>query len=328
MPPRASTNIADQAGLVADIRVFLENERPPLSANEYEALIPRYNDGDSPYWTAQEEVDLQGQIKYAHILQMDSGLGDKEKGARHLWRLFPQVYRCLPTELFSWKYQVDVDTSNNENWKAGTGPDAGHLKPIWSANFCQTLSAFTMHEFWTYNKEWDFPVMAQLMQLAVICRKNDCRPWRLVNQTEDTFFTELANEIDRPDPPGVRTIKAIMDSVEARMNARNIRPSEFRRLCRAIVADFFKSSAGPLLAGVPGPYKVNANDLKGLVRILDRLSPNPVSSAQIWSGETWKKSMEKARGHGGHNQTKYQPLEDSDLLARAIAFGLMARERD
>ena len=38
--------------------------------------------------------------------------------------------------------------------------------------------------------------------------------------------------------------------------------------------------------------------------------------------------MERARGHSGKHQTRHIPTGDNDLLARAIAFGLMERVRD
>lgn len=336
MPPKAASADAETSALVVSARAaqekmlsglqqFLETNRPPLSANEYEALIPRYNGG--PHWTAQDEASLQADDRFAYIFWEGQGLWNKNKGARQLWRLFPLVYRCLPTDLFSWAYQVDADTS--KNFPIAGGPYDGKRNVVWSKNFCTLVTAFTMHGFWTYNREWDLPVMAQLMQLAVICRTNDCRRWQLVNHTEDTFFTELAIEL-QSHAAGVRTIKDIMDAIDARMNARNRRPSQFRLICRDVVTELFRPAAGPLVHGAPGPYKVTADDLKALVKVLDRAGPSPDRTGLTngWSADAWRGAMETARGRPGRYTARPQPTEDSDLLARAIAFGFMARERD
>lgn len=167
--------------------------------------------------------------------------------------------------------------------------------------------------------------MVQLMQLAVICRRNDCRPWRLVNHTEDPFFTELANEM-REDA-GVRSIKDLINSVDARMNTRNVRPSEFRVLFRAIITKCFRPDAAPLVAGTPGPYKLKTSDLQALVEVLDRASPAVSRPGINMPADTWVGFVEAARGHISRYHESPQPSE-GDLLARAIAFSLMARERD
>lgn len=329
MPPKVAVGGDEDAvvreRVLTSLRELFENDKLPLSADEYEAMIPRHTVG--PRWSAEDEEELQAKHKYAHIIQMGSALWESENtGSRYLWRLFPQVYRCLPTDLFSWENQVDVDTSSNSPWPADSGPDAGRTRPVWSGNFCNKLKAFAMHAFWTYKKEWDFPVMVQLMQLAVICRKNDCRPWRLVNHTEDPFFTELATEIQREDA-GVRSIRDLMDSVDARMDARNLRPSQFRVLCRAIVNKCFRAGQEPIVAGTPGPYKVKYSDLEALIEVLDLASPVVGRANYNLSSGVWMRLVETARGHSGKDQRRAQPTS-GDLFARAIAFGLMARERD
>lgn len=315
---------ADQERVMARFGEFLAAERPPLSVAEYSALIPQYVGG--PHWTVQEDAQLQAQGKYACILDQGQDLWEKNKGARFLWRLFPMVYRCLPTDLFSWAYQIDVDTSKNVDVQ--TVSHGRQRNIIWSIGFCHALASFTMHGFWAYKREWDFPIMAQLMQLAVICRTNDCRPWHLVNHTEDIFFTELATEIQNQNA-GVRTIQDVMGAVEARMKARNLRPSPFRLLCQEIVRDFFNPNAGPLLVGTPGPYKVTVEDLTSLVGIMNRVGPSTERTGMPigWSAETWKTIMEKSWAHD--NREEPQPNRANGiLLARAIMFGFMKRERD
>jgi hypothetical protein len=320
-----STNAA-QERLVAGLQKFLATKRPFISQEDYEALIPRHKEG--PYWTAQDEDALHADGRFAQILQRGKDVWHDNDAARQLWRLFPRLYRCLPTDLFSWKYQIDADTAGNTLVKEG--PYAGTRNAVWSKRFCRELTAFTVHGFWTYNREWDFPVMAQLMQLAVICRRNDCRPWRLDNHTDDLFLTELANELQKPVDQA-RTIKDIMRAVEARMDARNKCPTEFRLLFSDVVAKLFRPTAGPLVDGAPGPYTVRLEDLQGLVKCLDRLAPTPERTGLTtgWTAEEWRSSMETARGHSGKNQkSEPPPTKDDDLLARAISFGLMARERD
>lgn len=333
MPPKAAVAqgsvvdgkfMADQEQAMTQFGEFLATKRRPLSVAEYSALIPQYTGG--PHWTAQEEADLQAQGKYASILHRGQEIWDKNGGARLLWRLFPMVYRCLPTDLFSCAYRVDVDTS--QNVQVQEGPHVGQVNIVWSRRFCVALINFTMHGFWAYKREWDFPIMAQLMQLAVICRTNDCRAWRLVNYTEDIFFTELSNET-QVQTAGVRTIKDIMDVVDARMNARNVRPSQFRLLCREVIRRTFDSSVGPILNGTPGTYKVTLEDITALAEALSHFGPSPERAGMIhgWSAETWKAIMERSWPHD--NKQEPQPNRaNGDLLARAMMFGFVGRERD
>lgn len=315
---------ADQDNVMAQFGEFLAARRPPLSVAGYSELIPQYNGG--PHWTAQEEAQLQAQGKYASILHQGQQLWDKNSGARQLWRLFPMVYRCLPTDLFSWANQIDVDTSKNVNLQQA--PFQGQRNIVWSHRFCLALTTFTMHGFWEYRRESDFPLMAQLMQLAVICRTNDCRPWHLVNHTDDMFFTFLASELQAQQAQP-RTIKEVMNAVDARMNTRVTRQGPFRVIYSEVVRKMFKSEAGPVLNGTPGPYKVTAEDLTALTEVLSCLGPGPERASMMhgWSAETWKTVIEKSWPHDNRREPK-PTKENAGIFARAIAFGLMARERD
>ncbi|KAK7706680.1 hypothetical protein SLS64_007511 [Diaporthe eres] len=273
---------ADKERAMAQFGEFLYRE----ASASYSALIPQYAGG--PHWTVQEDAELQAEGKYACILDQGQEIWEKNRGARFLWRLFPMVYRCLPTDLFSWANQIDVDTSKNVDVE--TARHGSQRNIIWSNGFCHALTTFTMHGFWTYKREWDFPIMAQLMQLAVICRTNDCRPWHLVNHTEDTFFTELATEIQN-QKAGVRMIKDVVGAVEART----------------------------LVVGIPGPYKVTVEDLASLVGIMNRVGPSTERAGMPigWSAETWKSIMEKSWAHD--NRQEPQPNRANGmLLARAI----------
>lgn len=317
---------AEKVRVMTHFRGFLSAQRPPLSVDEYEALIPHRQYVWNPLWTAQEEAQLRAEGKYACILDQTKNIWTINGGVRFLWRLFPMVYRCLPTDLFSWAYQIDVDTVNNSIIETHSHGFQHNI--VWSDTFCHVLANFTMHGFWTYNKEWDFPIMAQLMQLMVICRTNDCRKWRLRNHAEDSFFSELAAEFQNQDA-GVRTIKDVVGAVEARMKPLNLRPSHFRLLCQAIVRDFFNPNTGPLLRGNPAPYKVTINDLTALVVTMDSVGPSTERTGLSigWSAETWKVIMDKS---WPHNHRK-EPLPNKDnvmLLLRAIMFGLMQRDRD
>lgn len=329
MPPRNAAGedvgarslfLDDLNRVLIEFKDFFEQHRPPLDHATYDGLVP--NNNPRPHWTAQDEAALEALPEFASIPARFAQVW-ANKGAKLLWRVFPLVYRAIPTELFSWANQLDVSTSNNLRVEGGQYNGAPNL--VWSNRFCDELVLFTMHGFWTYESRWDFPIMVLLLQLAVICRTNDCRTWHVVNHTEDMFFTELGNEVQAG---AGRTIKQIMDAVEARMDGMGRRPSQFRLLCQEIVKESFNEDASPLRTGAPGPYKVTHKDLTSLVKILDGLGPSPDRAGKLNgpSTKTWKFIINGSNG-SGNSHHPLQPVSGFQL-AKAIQRGLMAMKRD
>ncbi|KAK1836281.1 hypothetical protein QBC39DRAFT_378380 [Podospora conica] len=148
------------------------------------------------HWTQQDEDDLQARWDQSPLKKV---IADHSKKGREafgellaLWKYSIQVYGLLPTSIIGGQYNLRVDASGSQQ---STLDDS----PIWSSPVCKALIRIMAHPifFDEVGRQGgaNASTLATTLQLAVIARTADTRPWRVDGLGMDRFPTILNAEI-------------------------------------------------------------------------------------------------------------------------------------
>ncbi|KAJ4421755.1 hypothetical protein N0V82_003599 [Gnomoniopsis sp. IMI 355080] len=324
MGPTKDAALREEEDRQEELERFLKKKRPALTEAELIGLPePKYG----RYWSQEDEKKLDtkrvGEPERGHVAILAAKFTYSNTAAVLLWRVFPRLYRKLPSDLFSLANKIDCDTSAT----------FGVNNIMWPMGFCDALAAFSINPFWTWNAEADFPLMAQLMQLVVRCRTNDCRRWDTYNYTRDTFIDVMIAQLDDSSKLD-RTMKEIMDETVEEFEGEREgmrRPTEMQSLFRAVVAKAFKPDKPMITDDYPDSgevYMVMAKDLQLLNNVLAEFGPSPdrEGMTERLHGSTWKRDMTHARGKKAQS-AGLLPHESEDI-SKVISLSLICRARD
>lgn len=260
---------------------ILQFEKPELQIAEYQALCPVAPVGDAR-WTSEDEQALQlgwqSDPKATHLRTYDYVRNAVD--FRTLWIIFPRVYRCLPTDLISPKYGLGYDANTTERLANNV------LNPVWAPKFAAALKTFSLHAFWHYSPEDDFPLMAIVLTYAIMSRTNDCRAWpHTTNPTDSTFLDRFLAVRNSPDMANC-TLREVHDKVAAELQLEGKRPSDVSLLFRGIDQYFQRhSSATNNKTDEPAPLVklLQFKDVDAAVAGLEAINPKGSLSAKHWA---------------------------------------------
>lgn len=245
MGPSKNAALLEEERRGEQLAAFLKAHRPPLKEADMISLLePKYG----RFWSQEDEkkLDAKRVSQNGHIAILKTDFTKSNTSAVMLWRVFPRLYLKLPTDLFCPANKIQFDSS------ATVGVD----NIMWSKGFCEEVAAFSINPFWTWDPKVDFPLMAQLMQLVVRCRTNDCREWRIHNYAADEFMEFVIGVLDEKADSGW-TMKMVMEVALERYKTHHegryasLRPSEMRRLFQVTVEKAFKSKASRITGDYP-----------------------------------------------------------------------------
>lgn len=323
MGPSKDAPLLEEERRGQQLASLLKQHWPPLKEADIVSLLePKYD----KHWCQEDEkkLDAKRLSHNGHIAILAADYTKSNTSAVMLWRVFPRLYLKLPTDLFCPANKIQFDTS------ATFGVD----NIMWSKGFCEELAAFSSNPFWTWDAKVDFRLMAQLIQLAVRCRTNDCREWRTANHAADEFVQFVIEVLDEKKD-SAWTMKMVMDGALERYKDHHkvqyarLRPSEMRRLFQVIVDKAFQSQAPKITGDYPEEgeiYKVTAKDLELLNKVLAEFSPSLVREGleERSHGSNWKRIMTHARGKKAQSDAVPHKTED---ISKVISLSLISWER-
>jgi len=282
------------------------------------------SDEDWKNWTPQEEEDLQERWNQSPLKRV---IADHSKKGREaygeilaLWKYTIQSYGCLPTSIIGGGYSLCVDASNSLQSKLNDSP-------LWSAPFCKALVRIMAHPiFFNQPRQGggNAGALATTLQLAVIARTADSRPWRIRWVGMDPFVHILEREMRVLDQetPGAKTN---CWHIVARATAIMEFQSPFALLFALIVGSYKERNPIPGAESVvTKPYVVTPQDLTCVEAALDGLM-DCVGAYQFTVGGYYTLAMEgKKLGKG-----KYKPTAPAaGQLHTLLAGGVVASWRE
>ncbi|KAI1156906.1 hypothetical protein F4825DRAFT_445983 [Nemania diffusa] len=232
-----------------------------------EDLVPQPQFG--ALWSEEDEAGLASRVDLEdlQILKPENvtiSMIKLWKVSLRIWRRLPPYFICRSSHLV---YAGGAQTQPPQ-------PDScGNLD--WDDQFCSILTKLLTHPAW-YGQEWFF---VAALQLAVICRTDDRRPWPLaLNACPDPFCATLQGTALRLAGSSIRRI---FDEAVEEADTEGQAPSQYRLTLSAIVDSIARIgipvvSLAPTADLVAQPYAVTAEDLSSLVSVLDALDVNGV----------------------------------------------------
>lgn len=287
---------------------ILGADKPELQVEQYEALCPVAPDDDAR-WTAQDEQALRQEWrndpKAYHINHFD--FNKKAVELKALWKIFPRVYRCLPTDLISPEHGFRFDETTNENLPGSI------QNPIWDPKFCAALKMFSLHVFWHYSREHDFPLMAIVLKYAFMSRTHDCRKWpTITNPIDSSFLDRFLSARNSPEMQDC-TVLEVHDKVAAEL--QGMRPSDVSLIFRGIEKYVKKHGSSTIKkTNEPAPLVqlLRTQDVEAAVAGLEAVNPKGYLSAAHWALVCTKT-----------RESTQEPPQTTDLLSRVFASGYL-----
>lgn len=291
-----------------DWEKILGADKPELQVQQYQALCPVAPNSDAR-WTAEDEQALQQEWqndpKANHINHFD--FNTKAVELKALWKIFPRMYRCLPTDLISPEYGLRFDETTNDNLPGSI------QNPIWAPKFCAALKMFSLHVFWHYSREHDFPLMAIVLKYAFMSRTLDCRKWpSITNPIDSSFLDRFLAARNSPDMQDC-TLLEVHDKVAAELQGK--RPSDLSLIFRGIekyVEKHGSSTVQKTIEPAPLVQLLRTKDVEAAVAGLEA-----VNSKGHFSAAHWALMCTKTR------ESTQEPPRTTDLLSRVFASGYL-----
>ncbi|KAK7729798.1 hypothetical protein SLS53_009166 [Cytospora paraplurivora] len=194
MPPKSQSkaDIVGQATIelankIKHAQEHVGEDFPKVTKEEFQKMMPQAPKEFGRHWTEADEERLlrdwsQDPLKDRMLVSVN--------WKPMLWKTCVLFMRCLPTDIIGPGSNLEVDISDNNELRDLPGSPRD---PRWPERFCHLLNELITHPMWQAK-----PKLLQLaIQYTVICCTNDCRRWRLMNPSGDSFITVLVETIKK-----------------------------------------------------------------------------------------------------------------------------------
>ena len=201
-------------------------KRKPVTREEFRSLIPVAAIDES--WSDQDEADLKQEWAnhpYKAVLDTRRQTRNYCTPENALWRNVAWIFRCLPTDI------IPLSTMELVKREGGAITTDDADDPRWSSRFCKHLNDYLLvHRQW-FSGRRGYVLITVALQIAVICRTDDRRPWRGESfATTDVFLNTLISEWRQ-----IITPKPMEDIVETCLQRLNgVGDSWWARYCHSI----------------------------------------------------------------------------------------------